>query len=274
MTALSPQDPSIMVIVPLTAGTALSSRLAARRVLCAALLGMSGLGAPAFADQNILVADNGTVHCDASLKDLTRITLDQDQFASVSKVQATNPADDFEVVNEPTRGDIYLSVGQGFSKGSIAFFGTTRKGYVYKFLCTVAGAEAKQVFVANADLVHPRAVGEQFPAGLSPQDEAARLIAALYAQTPVEGYDIDWHPLAPVTTRALTVQRVGQYRGAALTAKLIKLTNNGSKPVDLREDDVGPADAIAISLSRSKLDPGEATTAFVVVTHQAGGARP
>ena len=237
-------------------------------------LGLVGLARPALADQNVLVSDNGTVACEASLKDLTRITLANDQFASISKVQAGNAAEDFDVVNEPLRGDIYISVGQGFARSSISFFATTRKGYVYKFLCAVGGADAKQVFVANADMAAPRAIGEELPADLSPQDEAARLIAALYAQRSVGGYDIDWRPLAPVSDGDVTVQRIGHYRGGRLTATLLKLTNTGIKPIDLREDDLGPPDAVAISLANPKLVPGQATTAFVVVARKPQGDRP
>jgi conjugal transfer pilus assembly protein TraK len=102
-------------------------------------------------------------------QDLTRISLKDDQFASVSKVQAANPSDDFQVVNEPLRGDIYLSVANGFSKPTISFFGTTRKGFVYKFICAVGGNDARQVFIANADVEHPRPVGAAWPAGLSPR---------------------------------------------------------------------------------------------------------
>ena len=49
-------------------------------------LGALCLAAPAVADQSIPAADNGTVACVASAKDLTRISLAGDQFASVSKI--------------------------------------------------------------------------------------------------------------------------------------------------------------------------------------------
>lgn len=232
------------------------------------------LARPAYADQNLVAADNGTVHCDASLKDLTRISLKDDQFASVSKVQTGNAADDFQVVNEPTRGDIYLSVASGFSRPTISFFGITRKAFVYKFVCTVAGADAKQVFIANADVERPRAVGERWPAGLSPSDTAAKLIAAMYAQTPVEGYEVKWAALAPVNVGALRVQLVGQYAGALYTGKLLKITNTGAKPETIEEGKVGPADALAISVTNPALKPGEATTAFIVQRARDAGAQP
>lgn len=245
-----------------------------KSIAAAALLGASlgTFACPALADQNLVVSDNGTVHCDASLKDLTRITLAGDQFASISKVQAANTADDFEVVNEPLRGDIYISVGQGFSRGAISFFATTRKGYVYKFLCTVAGVDARQVFVANADMAAPRAISEELPADLSPQEEAARLIAALYAQRSVAGYDIDWRPLAPVSTGTMIVQRIGRYLGPHLVATLLKLTNTGASAIALHEDDVGPPDAVAISLTSSTLAAKGSTTAFVVTTRKNDGS--
>src|SRR3546814_16415589 len=78
----------------------------------------------AYADETVMVEDNSRVACVASEKDLTRISLIGDEFASVSKVQPTNPLDDFSVVNEPTRGDIYLSVTEGFRPKILSFFGT------------------------------------------------------------------------------------------------------------------------------------------------------
>jgi conjugal transfer pilus assembly protein TraK len=84
----------------------------------------------------------------------------------------------------------------------------------------VGGSDARQVFIANADVEHPRPVGETWPAGLSPQDASARLIAAMYAQKPVEGFDITWRALVPVNIDTLVVQMVGQYVGASYTGKL------------------------------------------------------
>jgi conjugal transfer pilus assembly protein TraK len=177
------------------------------------------------------------------------------------------------VVNEPLRGDIYLSVANGFSKPTISFFGTTRKGFVYKFICAVGGSDARQVFIANADVEHPRPVGETWPAGLSPQDASARLIAAMYAQKPVEGFDITWRALVPVNIDTLVVQMVGQYVGASYTGKLIKITNRGTSR-HMAEDKVAPADAIAVSITNPRLAPGEATTAFIVQRSADAGGQP
>lgn len=237
-------------------------------------LGLAAFAPPALADQNLIAADNGTVRCDASLKDLTRISLKDDQFASVSKMQTGNASDDFQVVNEPTRGDIYLSVAASFNRPAISFFGITRKGFVYKFVCTVAGVDAKQVFIANADIEQPRPAGERWPAGLSASDIAARLIAAMYAQKPVEGYEITWRALAPVNVGPLRVQLVGQYASAAYTGKLLKITNSGTSPVTIGEDQVGPAGALAISVTNPALKPGDSTTAFVVERAPAPGELP
>ena len=277
MTRVTPKGINIMAMLDISASAGLASRLwRSQRALGMTLIGMGLLAGaqPAFADQNLLVADNGTVHCDASLKDLTRVSLKDDQFASVSKVQTGNPAEDFQVVNEPLRGDIYLSVAAGFARPTISFFGTTRKGYVYKFLCTVAGTEAKQIFVANADVEQPKPVGAQWPASLSMQETAARLIAAMYGQQPVEGYDISWRALAPVNVGSIKVQFIGQYAGPSLTGKLLKLTNGSSTPVMLHEAMVGPVDAVAISITNARLEPGQETTAFVVLHKADTGGQP
>ena len=80
------------------AGTVLAGRplAIAGRPVGAALICFGALcltASPAMADQSIPAADNGTVACVASAKDLTRISLAGDQFASVSKISTGNPAE-------------------------------------------------------------------------------------------------------------------------------------------------------------------------------------
>jgi conjugal transfer pilus assembly protein TraK len=132
-------------------------------------------------------------------------------------------------------------------------------------VCSVSGNDAKQIFITNAELDQPEAAGVPLPAGLSPADMAGRLISAMYGQKPVEGFDVSWRPLRPVTVGSLTVQLVGQYFSASLSGDLIKIQNRGAKPVVLTEDQVGPADAVAVSITDRRLEPGGETTAFVVV---------
>ena len=125
---------------------------------------------PAFADENILAVDNGEVRCRASKADLTRISLKDDRFVSVSRVQTGVEGQDFSIVHEPTRGDIYISVPEAYSKPNISFFGTTQKGIVYKFDCQIGGDSAVQVFVANADIENLSAKPEVLTASGSLQD--------------------------------------------------------------------------------------------------------
>jgi len=228
---------------------------------------------PALADQNVMVADNGTVHCDVSLKDLSRISLRDDKFASVSKVQSGIQGDDFEVVNEPIRGDIYLSIPEGFKRTSISFFTTTQKGYVYKFLCQIHGDDAQQIFVANADSDESaKAPPVKLTDAMPLQEKAARLVKAMYEQAQVEGFDQDWHSLAPVNIGPLRVQLVGVYHSRSLTGSMLKIDNRGDKPVDLSEEQVAPRQALAVSIVNPKLGAKEATTAYVVELAPAGGA--
>jgi len=229
------------------------------------LVGALGGAGAAHADQNIMAADNGTIRCEASAKDLTRISLKDDQFASVSKMQAENPAEDFQVVNEPVRGDIYLSVPSGYPKPNLSFFGTTKKGFVYKFLCAVGGVEPRQVFIANVDVEEARSVSDVIPSGLAPGEAAARLISAMYEQRSVEGYEISWRSRMPVTTGSLKVQLVGEYVGGQVTGKILKITNDATSPAVLSEDQVGPSDAVGVSITNAKLAPGQVTMAYVVV---------
>lgn len=244
-----------------------------RRFIGVSLIGVALFGAtPALADQNLMVADNGTVKCEASLRDLTRISLKDDKFASVSKVQTGDASVDFSVVNEPIRGDIYLSVPDGYKKPALSFFGTTQKGYVYKFICSVRGDEAQQIFVANADFEQDKKPATVRLSGANSQENAGRLIKAMYENGQVDGFDQDWHSLVPVNVGTLKVQLVGIYRGKALVGNILKIQNAGDKPVELTEEQVAPARALAVSIVNPKLGPKEATTAYVVEGVELGGA--
>ena len=136
-------------------GTAIASRVCSLSRFVGAgmiLVGGMALAAPAFADEHLLAKDNSEVSCTLSKSGLTRISLKDDRFASVSKLTTGVESDDFTVVNEPTRGDIYVSVPEAYSRANVSFFGTTSKGYVYKFSCRLAGDDAQQVFVENKDV--------------------------------------------------------------------------------------------------------------------------
>src|SRR3546814_6635154 len=91
-----------------------------------------------------MASDSSQIDCTASARDLTRISLVEDEFASVSKISTGNPADDFSVVNEPVRGDIYLSVPDGFARPALSFFATSKRGYVYKFVCRIDGEQRSE----------------------------------------------------------------------------------------------------------------------------------
>jgi conjugal transfer pilus assembly protein TraK len=127
---------------------ALVGRRSARQLVC---LGVLSLASPALADQNVMAADNGTVQCVASAKDLTRISLAGDQFASVSKITTGNPTEDFKIVNEPVRGDIYLSVPDGFPRAYAVVLRHDPQGLSStSSSARCAALEAEQVFIANA----------------------------------------------------------------------------------------------------------------------------
>lgn len=257
--------PSLM----LASATVLASRVNCQiaRIGSVALLGLAiALPAvPALADETILVADNGEVFCQASKADLTRISLKDDQFVSVSRVHAGNPAEDFSIVHEPSRGDIYLSVPEGYAKPNISFFGTTQKGFVYKFNCQVGGADAVQVFVANADLENPQAVPEVLQAYASLEDSAVGLVRAMFEQRSVTGFEISDAARAPVKVGDLKVQLISEYRSPTMTGKVLRIENTGKTSMVLREELIAGDGAIAVAISNPNLASGQATAAYVVV---------
>lgn len=240
------------------------------RPIGGALMGIAALclGAPALADQNVMAADNGTVQCVASAKDLTRISLAGDQFASVSKISTGIPSEDFKIVNEPVRGDIYISVPDGFARPALSFFGTTRKGYVYKFVCQVRGQDAEQVFIANSAIASERA--RDWEVRSSPEDAAVRLAQAMYRGENVDGFDMRQTVLEPVMVGKLEVQQVGEYRGAEMKGLVLRVRNIGKQPQSLDENLLAARGSLAFMAPVSELAAGEAAAVYLI---QSNGAQ-
>lgn len=248
-----------------------------RRPTLAAILLLAGAlqATPALADQTLMVEDNGRVDCVASQKDVTRISLVGDEFASVTKMQADNPLDDFGVVNENTRGDIYVSVPAGFRPKTLSFFGTTKKGYVYKFACRLEPVEAQQIFLSNPSAqVAAKAVapdeGDQPAPDLD--ETAVRLIQSMASQKVVPGFRMEKAALVPVRSGDLSVQLLAQYQGLDLTGRVLRIENTGKMPIELTEGQVAPADAMAVAIGSAKLGPRQITTAYVVTRKTSPGS--
>lgn len=251
-------------------GAALVSRhlcFASRLVgMCLLAFAFMLVAAPAFAsnDQTLMAADGAQVACRASAKDLTRISLVEDEFASVSKISTGNPSDDFSVVNEPVRGDIYLSVPEGFGRSALSFFGTSKRGYVYKFICSITGDQAVQVFVSNPAIAKAE-LAEATPAPQATSKEGAiSLVQAMYANKIVDGYEMRQRSMRPVYVGDLKVQMIAEYVGTDMTGRVLRIENKGTQETQLTEATVAPASALAVSIAEPKLAPGKVTTAYLV----------
>ncbi|MDQ2763820.1 MAG: type-F conjugative transfer system secretin TraK, partial [Pseudomonadota bacterium] len=199
--------------------------------------------------------------------------LKADRFASVSKLTTGVDTEDFTVVNEPTRGDIYLSVPNGFTRPNVSFFGTTAKGFVYKFTCRVAGDDAQQVFVENKDIDGDKAV--EVARAASPEETSAALVQAMYQSASLDGFDVRPASLDPVMVGALKVQMITEYRGTTLAGRVLRIENKGKAPVALDDKVIAPSNAVAVSVVNPALKPGEATTAYIVTpAGLVAGVRP
>ena len=217
---------------------------------------------PALADQFKQAADGGTIACEVSARELTRFALIGDQFASVSKISSGYPYNDFAVTNEPVRGDIYISVPETYAATRISFFAATRKGYVYKFSCTVEKIEAVQVFVINPAIAKGDA--SQWENQTPLEESAVRLVQAMAGQQAIEGFIVRQVAERPARVGALEVQLIAEYHGAALAGKVIRLANRGATLVEVAEHDLAPSGALAVAVANPRLEPGTSTTAYVV----------
>ncbi|WP_179187247.1 type-F conjugative transfer system secretin TraK [Sphingomonas sp. TZW2008] len=224
--------------------------------------GLFLIASPAFADQYKVAADNARVDCTVAKNELTRISLVGDQIAAVTKVSTGGQFNDFSVVNEPIRGDVYVAIPETYAPKTISFFATSKKGYVYKFACSIAPIEAQQVFVTNPQMATAKAAEweNQTPV----QDTAVRLIKAMATQGSVDGYEIRQPASSPAKVGDLSVRLIAEYRGASLKGKVLRIENRGTKPVVLREGDLAPQGTLAVTIGQPDLAPGQATAAYLV----------
>jgi conjugal transfer pilus assembly protein TraK len=236
----------------------------ARQRLTAAILAaaIQSFASPAMADQFKQSADGGSIDCAVSARELTRFSLIADQFASVSKISSGVPYNDFAVSNEPLRGDVYVSVPETFAGTRISFFATSRKGYVYKFACTVEKIEAAQVFVSNPAL--SKSDASQWEKQGSPEAAAVRLIQAMAGQQTIDGFELHQPAIMPSRVGVLEVQLIAEYQGAALAGKALRLANRGTKALTLSALDLAPKDTLAVAIAEPRLEPGASTTAYLV----------
>lgn len=268
-----------MMIYPLgAAGVAAGTWLMSRFDWGAKLIGSAvflasaaSVAVPAYADQTLMASDNARIDCLASSRDLTRISLVGDEIASVSKLQTGNASEDFSVVNEPVRGDIYVSVPEGFTPKTLSFFATSKKGYVYKFACRLQDSEAQQVFVANPAIAgdkpeetHALASAETL------EDQAVKLVQAMYANAIPDGYRMRQPVRRPVGVGELKVQQIAEYRGAALTGQVLRIENKGPRALSLGDSLIAPSNAVAVTVVEKNLAPGAVTTAYIVLPGKAG----
>lgn len=239
-----------------------SHRAAPLRLAALGTLAIALLPLPAQADQFIEAADNSTIDCQLSRGELTRIALIEDGFANVSKIASGYPYNDFEVTHEPVRGDIYISVPPLYASDRVSFFATSTAGYVYRFACRLAGAEATQLFITNPALAKRDAA--EWEAGTSPDETAIRLIEAMASDAVLPGFAARAELSRPRRTGTIEVQQVAQYDGDALIGQRFTLRNLGAEAIGLADEREAPAGALAFAFGRDILPPGEVTSAFLV----------
>jgi conjugal transfer pilus assembly protein TraK len=234
----------------------------ATQIAALCMLAALAAGGPAQADQFKQAADGASIDCAVSARELTRFSLIGDQFASVSKISSGYPYNDFAVTNEPVRGDIYVSVPETYAASRISFFATTKKGFVYKFGCPVERIEASQVFIANPAIAkdEARRWEERTPASQS----AVRLIQAMAGGASIDGYQVRQSASPPARAGDLEVRKIADYRGASLAGRVLRIANLGAKPIAIDTRDLAPPGALAVAIVEPRLEPGAATSAFLV----------
>ena len=147
---------------------------------------------------------------------------------------------------------------------ALSFFATSKRGYVYKFVCRIGGDQAAQVFVSNPAIAREKEAENGPAQRLGPQDAAVELVQAMYSNAVADGYEMRQRTLKPVYVGTLKVQMIAEYRGSELTGRVLRIENQGDRAAELTEAMVAPARALAVSVADNRLAPGQVTTAYLV----------
>lgn len=226
------------------------------------------LGATAAnADQPISVKDGGEVGCVLSLRGITRIAPINDAFVSDIRRSASDPSIDLSVANEPNRGDLYVSLPDGYMSGQpVSFFTITRKSMVYKFKCVVSDVESQQIFLRNPDL--DALAASERPQSTDPWDKSVGLIQAMAEGRPADGFTVDANPARPVQVGKVRVQVMSVYTGVDRVGKKIAIKNMGSSVVKLDDNELRPTGTIAAEIQQKELKPQEETYQYIILAKQ------
>ena len=103
------------------------------------------------------------------------------------------------------------------------------------------------------------------------QQSAVRLIQVMAGDASLDGFEVRHSAQAPVRAGDVELQLIAEYRGASLAGKVVRLANRGPRPVTLAEQDLAPADTLAVAVLQPTLAPGQATSAYLVGTNGENG---
>lgn len=235
-----------------------------RALALAVALGGSAVSSAAWADQRLQVVDGGEVPCTLSLHGITRISAIGDAFVTDIKRSASDGNAEFSVANENTRGDIYVSMPDGYAGHGVSFFAITRKGFVYKLQCQVSDLPSQQIFIENPQAQE----GAAASANGSAWEQPLLLIKAMGEGRPMPGYTASSGPAQAVFVGPAQVQIVSVYTGATYVGKRIEITNVGRSTITLTKEEIAPPGHVVFSMSQWTLKPHEKATAYVVLRKQ------
>jgi conjugal transfer pilus assembly protein TraK len=216
-----------------------------------------------WADERLQVADGGEVPCTLSLHGITRISAVGDAFVTDIKRSAGDGNAEFSVANEGMRGDIYVSLPDGYSGRGVSFFAITRKGFVYKLQCSVMDMPSQQIFIEN-----PQAQEGAASVNGSAWEQPLLLVKAMGEGRPLPGYSASTGPAQPVFVGPAQVQIVSVYTGTTYVGKRIEITNVGRSTITLTKEEIAPPGHVVFSMSQWTLKPREKATAYVVIRKQ------
>src|SRR3546814_5283959 len=104
----------------------------------------------------------------------------------------------------------YTTLFRSFARPALSFFATSKRGYVYKFVCRIGGDQAAQVFVSNPAIANERAAENGPAERLGTHDAAVELVQAMYSNAVADGYEMRQRAFRPVYVGTLTAQMIAE----------------------------------------------------------------
>ena len=194
-----------------------------------------------------------------SLSEVTRVSFEADQVASVRAAQNGRPGSPvIEFERDDATGDLYVVVAEGLANQIVSTFVTTVRGHTYQIMWTIREQPASQLFVRGS---HVHASGEGRRTGSNDTYQSALIAFAQHAfLAEPEGERGRRERVA----EGVVVQNLGLVLDGDFQGHVFSVENQGEGVQPIEHSVFATSDTVAVSSAFDTALPGQSVRVVVI----------